>query len=106
MIDGGPSKINPLNSHPSNPIHKAAMAAQSPRPDLKKNDKQASEKPPIEQTVSEKHEINKTAVIIGVVGVVALLFMASRKRRLFINFGKEMQPPPESRAMYVLQESR
>ena len=83
LMDGGPSKINPPNSHPSNPIHKAAMAAQSPWPDLKKNDKQASEKlpivskkPPID--VSEKHEINKTAVIIGVVGVVALLFMASR----------------------------
>ena len=74
---GGPSKINPPNSHPSNPIHKAAIAAQSPRP----NDKQSSEK----ETVLEKppnktpqHEINKTAVIIGVVGVVALLFLASR----------------------------
>ena len=33
LMDGGPSKINPPNSHPSNPIHKAAMAAQSPRPD-------------------------------------------------------------------------
>ena len=77
LMDGGPSKINPPNSHPSNPIHKAAMAAQSPRP----NDKQTSAK----ETVSEKppnktpqHEINKTAVIIGVVGVVAILFMASR----------------------------
>ena len=72
LMDGGPS----------NPIHKSAMAAQSPWPDLKKNDKQASEKPPIvseklQIDVSEKHEINKTAVIIGIVGVVALLFMAS-----------------------------
>ena len=25
---GGPSKINPPNSHPSNPIHKQAMQAQ------------------------------------------------------------------------------
>ena len=32
----GPSKINPPNSHPSNPIHKDAIAAQSPWPDLKK----------------------------------------------------------------------
>ena len=30
-MDGGPSKINPPNSHPSNPIHKAAMAAQNPK---------------------------------------------------------------------------
>ena len=72
LMDGKPSKINPPNSHPSNPIHKAAMAAQ--------NDKQTSETPN-EQTPSEKtpqHEINKTAVIVGVVGVVALLFIASR----------------------------
>ena len=76
LMDGGPSKINPPNSHPSNPIHKAAMAAQSPGP----NDKQASEKPPIvsEKPPIDKHEINKTAVIIGVVGVIALLLMALR----------------------------
>ena len=78
LMDCGPSKINPPNAHPSNPIHKAAMAAQSPRA----NDKQTlevSEKQSID--VSEKapqHEINKTAVIVSVVGVVALLFMAAR----------------------------
>ena len=32
LMDGGLSKINPPNSHPSNPIHKAAMAAQNPKP--------------------------------------------------------------------------
>ena len=78
LMDGGPSKINPPNSHPSNPIHKASMAAQSPR----QNDKQTSvpkEKVSEEKTVSTpQHEINKTAVIVGVVGVVALLFIAAR----------------------------
>ena len=80
LMDGGPSKINPPNSHPSNPIHKAAMTAQSPRPNVE----QTSERLPIESkkpTIEEKtpqHEINKTAVIVGVVGVVALLFLASR----------------------------
>ena len=85
LMDGGgggggeASKINPPNSHPSNPIHKAAMAAQSPGP----NDEQTSEtnEEPNEQTPSEKtphDDINKTAVIVGVVGVVALLFMSSR----------------------------
>ena len=44
LLDGGPSKINPPNSHPSNPIHKTAMAAQSPKPALKKSD-EAPEKP-------------------------------------------------------------
>ena len=77
-MDGGPSKINLPNSHPSNPIQKAAMAAQSPRP----NDKQketALEKTLDKETGSTpQHEINKTAVIIGGVGVVALVFMALR----------------------------
>ena len=86
LMDGGPSKINQPNSHPSNLIHKAAMAAQSPRPYLKKNEK-IPVNPPDEETVSEKppdeektpqHEINKTALIVGGVGVVALLFMALR----------------------------
>ena len=75
-MDGGPAKINPPNSHPSDPIHKAATATQS------LNVEQTSEKPPIESekppNKTPQHEINKTAVIIGVVGVVALLFMASR----------------------------
>ena len=79
LMDGGPSKINPPNSHPSNPIHKAVMAAQSPRPNEKQT---ASSKEPVSETTEKtvsmpQHEINKTALIIGVVGVVALLFMVS-----------------------------
>ena len=78
LMDGGPSKINPPNSLPSNPIHKAAMAAKSPQPDFEEKNKQASEKI---SNVSEKtlqHEINKTALIVGGVAVAALLFMALR----------------------------
>ena len=71
---GGPSKINPPNSHPSNPIHKVAMAAESPRQTSPPKEKVSEEK-----TVSTpQHEINKTAVIVGVIGVVALLFIAVR----------------------------
>ena len=79
LMDGGPSKINPPNSHPSNPIHKAAMAAQSPGPKDKQSleKETASEKPPTEEKPPQ-HEINKTAVIVGVVGVVALIFIATR----------------------------
>ena len=76
LMDGGPSKINPPNSHLSNPIHKAAMAAQNPKPALKTSD-EALETPSLE-TKTPQHEINKTAVIVGVVGVVALLFMVMR----------------------------
>ena len=75
-MDGGPSKVNPPNSHPSNPIHKAAMTAQSPRPNVEQTQIE-SEKPTIEEKTPQ-HEINKTAVIVGVIGVVALLFLASR----------------------------
>ena len=76
LMDGGPSKINPPNSQPSNPIHKAVMAAQSPRPNDKKT---LAPKETVSETVSTpKHEINKKAVIVGVVGFVALLFILSR----------------------------
>ena len=74
LMDGGPSKINPPNSHPSNPIHKAAMAAQNPKPATQK----PADEPLETQNKTPQHEINKTAVIVGVVGVVALLFMAAR----------------------------
>ena len=76
LMDGGPSKINPPNSHPSNPIHKAAMATQSPRQTSApvSEDKQTSAK----TFSTPQHEINKTAVIVGVVGVVVLLFIVAR----------------------------
>ena len=75
LMDGGPSKINPPNSHPSNPIHKAAMAAQSSRKTLAPKETVTETK----ETVSTpQHEINKTAVIVGVVSGVALLFILSR----------------------------
>ena len=73
LMDGGPSKINPPNSHPSNPIHKAATAAQTPQPKVSEDDTE-----PKETASKPQHEINKTAVIVGVVGVVALLFIFSR----------------------------
>ena len=66
LMDGGPSKINPPNSHPSNPIHKAAQTPQN------------KDTAPKETASTPQHEINKTAVIVGVVGVVALLFIVSR----------------------------
>ena len=84
-MEGGPSKINRPNSLPSNPIHKAAMAAQEPKPASKtqrpetQRPETETQGPEIEETVSEpQHEINKTAVIIGACGLGALLFIALR----------------------------
>ena len=77
LMEGGPSKINPPNSHPSNPIHKAATAAQDPRPPKRFN-LPSDEAGQIEEELKDEtpqHEINKTAVIIGVVGVAAILAM-------------------------------
>ena len=57
-MEGGPSKINLPNSHPSNPIHTAAMVAQSPRPESQRSalkDETISEKMPNEETFSQKN---------------------------------------------------
>ena len=82
LMEGGPSKINPPNSHPSNPIHKAVTAAQDPRPQKRvRFNLPSDEAGEIEEEIKEKtpqHEINKNAVIIGVVGVAALLVLAAR----------------------------
>jgi len=82
---GGASKINSPNSHPSNPVHKTA---QDPRPpkrvrftlpsDEVGQIKATFREPQHEINETVQHETNKTAVIIGVVGVAALLILASR----------------------------
>ena len=76
LMAGGPSKINPPNSDPSNPIHKAATAESKKSASTEIHQAhptapKAPDKPP-------QHEINKTSVIVGVVGLAALLFMAWR----------------------------
>ena len=74
-MEGGPSKINPPK--PSNPMQ---TAAQDPRPP-KRVRLPSDEVGQIEEEMIDKtpqHEINKTAVIIGVVGVAALLILATR----------------------------
>jgi len=77
---GGPSKINPPNSHPSNPIHKATTA-KSKKPSSSETQQAQLSAQKIEPKAPDKtpqHEINKMAVIVGVVGLLALLFMAWR----------------------------
>ena len=67
---GGPSKINPPNSHPSNPIYKEATQKKGPVPE---------EKTPDEPVTgaggsTETHENNKAAVAVATVGAAALIF--------------------------------
>ena len=86
LMDGGPSKVNPPNSHPSNPIHKAVMAAQNPKPAKKTPTKKVHFNLPPDDKVGDKvdekktdsHEINKTAAIVGAVAVVGLIILATR----------------------------
>ena len=86
LMDGGPSKVNPPNSHPSNPIHKAVMAAQNPQLAKKTLAKKVHFNLPPDDKVGEKvdekktdsHEINKMAAIVGAVAVVGLIILATR----------------------------
>ena len=82
LMEGGQSEIKPPNSHPSKPIHKAATAAQDPQPKKRiRFNLSSDEAGQIEEELKDKtpqHEINKTAVIIGVVGVAALLIITLR----------------------------
>ena len=74
-MEGGPSKINPPK--PSSPMQ---TSAQDPRPP-KRVRLPSDEAGQIEEEMIDKtpqHEINKPAVIIGVVGVAALLILATR----------------------------
>ena len=78
-MEGGPSKIDLPNSHPSNLIHAGALpqhhkAAQAESASASTSESTGSV--PLEKDKMLQHEINKTAVIIGVVGLGALLFMA------------------------------
>jgi len=58
-MDGGPSKVNPPNSHPSNPIHKAVMAAQDPKPAKKTPPKKVRFNLPPDDKVGEKETEKK-----------------------------------------------
>ena len=74
LMAGGPSNINPPNSHPSNPIHKEATQKKGPA---------SEEKTPDEPVTgaggsTETHENNKAAVAVATVGAAALIFTFMR----------------------------
>ena len=81
-MDGGPSKINPPNSHPSNPIHKQATEAQG----LVKKKKAPQTNPatqtqpnPTKTTDSiDSHDVNKALVAVGAL-VLVVVFIVWKK---------------------------
>ena len=79
LMAGGPTKINPPNSHPSNPIHKEAT--QKNGPSTAPEDQTPNE--PVTNVgetgvMGESHENNKVAIAIGAVGVAALIYAGTR----------------------------
>ena len=90
LMTGGPSKVNPPNTHPSNPIHKQVTEAQGIAP----KQTQATPPPippaapatapapatPAQPQAAEPvdaHHVNKTLVAVGVLAVVGLIMYAS-----------------------------
>ena len=87
---GGPSKINPPNSHPSNPIHKKATEAQgitkkkptetqTPATDTPTTDTPAT---PVTDTPltdsDDTHHINKALVGLGALALVGFAIWARK----------------------------
>ena len=83
LMAGGPSKVNPPNSHPSNPIHKQATEAQGiakPQPSATPPAKPPAPTPPTQPATTEpvdSHHVNKTLVAVGGLAVVGLIVYAS-----------------------------
>ena len=81
LMEGGPSKVNPPNSHPSNPIHKQATEAQGiakskPAPPVPKPAQPVTQPMPKPETV-DTHHVNKAVVAVGALALVGLLIYVS-----------------------------
>ena len=82
LMAGGPSKVNPPNSHPSNPVHKQATEAQgiaskpTPTPPPPPTQPAAPTSPATTEPV-DSHHVNKTLVAVGALAVVGLIVYAS-----------------------------
>ena len=83
LMAGGPSKVNPPNSHPSNPIHKQATEAQGlakPKPAPPVTQSATPVQPVTQPTpkpeLVDTHHVNKTVVAVGALALVGLLIYA------------------------------
>ena len=98
LMAGGPSKVNPPNSHPSNPIHKQATEAQgvaqpaTRAPPATQPATPATpaavtpathptttsvSSPPAAQSDVDAHHLNKALIAVGALAIVGLIFYAS-----------------------------
>ena len=87
LMAGRPSKVNPPNSHPSNPVHKQATEAQgiapkhtqAPAPPSPTQPATPPAQPQVTATTEpvDPHHANKALVAVGVLAVVGLIVYAS-----------------------------
>ena len=84
LMAGVPSKVNPPNSHPSNPIHKKATEAQGlakpPQPSA--IPPAPPTKPPTPKATAttepvDAHHANKAVVAVGVLALVGVIIYSS-----------------------------
>ena len=83
---GGPSKVNPPNSHPSNPIHKQATEAQGlakpatqpaqPAPTPAAPPAPVSTPTPEPESV-DSHHVNKAVIVVGALALVGLIIYSA-----------------------------
>ena len=89
LMAGGPSKVNPPNSHPANPVHKQATEAQgiAPKPTTPRPQTPTPSAPPATPAAPtpttqatepvDPHHVNKALAAVGVLAVVGLIVYAS-----------------------------
>ena len=85
LMAGGPSKINPPNSHPSNPIHKKATEAQGlakPTQPSAPAPAQPATPPPAPKTTAttesvDPHHVNKTLIAVSALALVGVIIYSS-----------------------------
>ena len=75
LMAGGPSKVNPPNSHPSNPIHKQATEAQGIAPPAPTPPAQPAT--PATTEPVDSHHVNKALIAVGALALVGLIIYAS-----------------------------
>ena len=76
LMAGGPSKVNPPNSHPSNPIHKKATEAQGLAHPAKPAAPPPAPPPPAPEPV-DPHHVNKALIAVGALALVGVIIYSS-----------------------------
>ena len=84
LMGGGPNKINPPNSHPSNPIHKQATEAQGLAVKKKPAPTQVTSAPATQTSTDttktdsvDSHHVNKVLAVVGALAFLGFIIYAS-----------------------------